>query len=242
VIGQQLVVVADAHLGAPASNGDEPFLAFLDAVPALGDSLLLAGDIYDFWFTYRRLIPRHSIRITARLIELARRIPGLMSGGNHDRWGDEFWDAETGITFDRRQLRFEIGERTVLAIHGDGLHEERPSAASLNRLLDTRAVITAFDLLPAAVGFAIARRLGHDPAFAAAHPEVIDTAAARQERWALAALARDPSINTLVMGHTHRAALSPAGTDRWYLNPGAWLGEHRYSIIDANGPRQETFR
>ena len=101
MIGQQLVVVADAHLGAAPGSDEEAFLAFLDAVPALGDSLLLAGDIYDFWFTYKRLIPRHCIRVTARIVELARRLPILMIGGNHDRWGDTFWGRETGIRFDR---------------------------------------------------------------------------------------------------------------------------------------------
>ena len=59
------MVVADAHLGVANTSDEEAFLAFLDAVPSLGDSLLLAGDIYDFWFTYKRLIPRHCIRVNA---------------------------------------------------------------------------------------------------------------------------------------------------------------------------------
>ena len=242
MIGQQLVVVADAHLGAAPASDEEAFLAFLDAVPSLGDSLLLAGDIYDFWFTYKRLIPRHCIRVTARIVELARRLPVLMIGGNNDRWGDTFWGPETGLQFDRRELRFQIGCRDVLAIHGDCLHEERPTAGMLNRILDRPAVITGFDLLPAIVGFRIAKRLGHDPANSAAHPELVEMAATRQARWAERRLRDDPAISALVMGHTHREALCEVEPGRWYVNPGAWLVQRRFALIDDSTIRLETFR
>lgn len=239
--GQRLVVVADAHLAANRPADEEAFLAFLDAVPSLGDSLLLAGDIYDFWFTYRRLIPRHCIRVTARLVELARRVPVRMIGGNHDRWGDTFWGRETGIQFDRRELHFPIGRHAVIAIHGDGIHEERPTAGALNRILDRPSVIAGFDFLPPFVGFNVARRLGHDPAFAAAHPEFVEQAVQRQAEWARRRLHQEAAGTVLVMGHTHRPALHEADDDRWYVNPGAWLAEHRFAIIDDSAVRLESF-
>ncbi len=241
MIGHRLVVVADAHLGAASASDEEAFLAFLDAVPALGDTLLLAGDIYDFWFTYKRLIPRHCIRVTARIVELARKLPVLMIGGNHDRWGDTFWGAETGVTFHPRRLRFAIGRREVLAVHGDGLHEERATTSMLNHLLDTRGVIRAFGLLPTAAGFRIARQLSHDPTFAAAHPDVVELAAVRQAAWADKTLRADPGIGVLAMGHTHRQALAEVAADRWYVNPGPWLLERRYATVDDLAVRLQTF-
>lgn len=237
----QLVVVADAHLGVTPVADEEAFLAFLDTVPSLGDSLLMLGDIYDFWFTYRRLIPRHCIRVTARIVELARRLPILMVGGNHDRWGDTFWGRETGVTFDPRTLRFGVGDRSVVAIHGDGLHEERPVAAMLNRALDTRLVIAMFNAMPTVLGFRIARRLGHNPAFAAAHPEIVDDAVARQVAWAQRRLTRDADIDLLLMGHTHRSATLEVAPGRWYVNPGPWLGERRYGIVTASATGLHTF-
>jgi UDP-2,3-diacylglucosamine hydrolase len=242
VIGHRLVVVADAHLSADTTANAEAFLAFLDAVPSLGDSLLLAGDIYDFWFTYRRLIPRHCIRVTSRIVELARRIPVLMVGGNHDRWGDTFWGPETGVTFHPRRLRFDIGGRSVLAIHGDGVHQEEKVATLLNGLLDRPAVITTFRAIPAGIGFRIAKSLGHDPDHVAAHPELIDTAATRQAAWAEQTMLGDPQIGVLVMGHTHRAALREIAPQRWYVNPGAWLDDQRYAVVAGSGVELAEFR
>jgi len=242
VIGHRLVVVADAHLkSAPVSN-EEAFLAFLDAVPTLGDSLLLAGDIYDFWFTYTRLIPRHCIRVTARIVELARRMPVLMIGGNHDRWGGTFWGPETGVVFQPRELRFEIGTRQVLAIHGDGVHKEQRVATMLNGILDMPLAIGTFNILPSAVGFRIAHGLGHNPEYAAAHPEVVEMAAARQLAWAERTATADPSFDTLIMGHTHREALREVVPGRWYVNPGAWLDGQRYAVVDDSKIELARFR
>ena len=241
MIVQRLVVVADAHLGSAPSADEEAFLAFLDAAPTMGDALLLAGDIYDFWFTYHRVIPRRAARVTAGLIHLARQLPVYMLGGNHDRWGGAFWEQDAGVRFDPWQLRLRAGEREVLAVHGDGLHVERRTATFLSRMLASPAVIAAFRLLPVELGFRIADRFGHDPMFAAKRPAVVADAAARQQRWAAARLTDDPSLGALIMGHTHREAAVEVEPGRWYLNPGAWLDGHRYATLDADGAHLARF-
>jgi UDP-2,3-diacylglucosamine hydrolase len=237
----RLVVVADAHLGSAPAADEEAFLAFLDAAPTLGDALLLAGDIYDFWFSYRRVIPRRAARVTAGILHLARRFPINFLGGNHDRWGGTFWEQDAGVHFDPWQLRLQAGGREVLAVHGDGLHVERPSASLLSRILAAPAVIAGFQLLPLELGFRIADRLGHDPVFAASRPEVAADAAARQLIWATARLTSDDSIGALIMGHTHREVALEVAPGRWYLNPGAWLDGHRYATLDADGARLAHF-
>lgn len=234
-------MVADAHLGSAPIADEEAFLAFLDAAPAMGDALLLAGDIYDFWFSYRRVIPRRAARVTAGIIHLARRLPVYMIGGNHDRWGGTFWEAEAGVRFDPWKLELRVGDDTVLAVHGDGLHVERPTASLLSRILASPAVIATYRLLPLELGFLLADRLGHDPAFAAAHPDIVADAAARQQAWAIARLSREPSLGGLIMGHTHREAALEVAPGRWYLNPGAWLDGHRYATLDAEGAHLERF-
>ena len=91
MLGHTLVVVSDAHLGVTPPAVEEALLAFLDAVPTLGDCLLVNGDLFDFWFSYGRVIPRRGFQVAAALARLARRMPVLMVGGNHDRWGGDFW-------------------------------------------------------------------------------------------------------------------------------------------------------
>lgn len=216
-------------------------LAFLDAAPTLGDSLLLAGDIFDYWFSYRRLIPRRNFRVTAALTHLARTTPVLMIGGNHDRWGDSFWEHEAGIRFHPHELRFQVGQRRVLALHGDGIHEERWSAGVMHRLTSSPMVIGAYRMLHPDLGFRIADRMGHSLGYGEAHPEVLDAAAARQVEWAKAKLSADPATDAVIMGHTHRAAVLEVDPGKWYLNPGAWSDGLRYGVLGDAGAETRTF-
>lgn len=216
-------------------------VAFLDAVPSLGDALLVTGDLFDFWFTWRRVIPRQAIRTTAALVQLARRFPVMMVGGNHDRWGSTFWDREVGLRFEAHRLECQVAGRRVLAVHGDGMHKEHLRANLLNRLINSPTIIRAVAALPPSLTFWAADRLQHDAAYATAHPEISEAAMARQRVIAEGLLAADAGLAAVVMGHTHRAAAVEVAPGRWYLNPGAWLDGHAYGILDADGASLHHF-
>ena len=61
MLGHTLVVVSDAHLGVTPPAVEEALLAFLDRVPQEGDCLLVNGDLFDFWYSYGRVIPRSGL-------------------------------------------------------------------------------------------------------------------------------------------------------------------------------------
>lgn len=237
----RLVILADAHLGAAPPPVEDALLAFLDSMPSRGDGLLVAGDLFDYWFSYHRLIPRRNFRVAAALTHLTRRLPVFMVGGNHDRWGDSFWDKDAGIRFAPHRLHLDASGRDVLAIHGDGLHEERRGARWMHRLTSMPAVIAAYRLLPPDLGFWLADQMGHNLTFGAAHPDVLRRAAERQLAWATECLTRQPTVGALVMGHTHVPAAVEMFPGRWYVNPGPWLDGHRYATLDADGAALHQF-
>jgi len=67
VPGPTLIVVSDAHLGVTPPAVEAALLAFLETVPTLGDSLLINGDLFDFWYSYSRVIPRRGFHVAAAL-------------------------------------------------------------------------------------------------------------------------------------------------------------------------------
>lgn len=237
----RLLIVADAHFGAAPAADETAFLDFLDTIPRPGDTLLLAGDIFDYWFSYRRLIPRRCFRITAQLSVLARRIPIVMVGGNHDRWGGTFWREDAGIEFQPHAARIAGPTGSILLIHSDGLHEERPGASWMHRLTSSPAVIALYRTLHPDLGFWLADKMGHNLDYGEAHPEAIAAAAARQAAWATAELERDAGLAAVIMGHTHREAISATSDRRWYINPGAWLDGGKYAILDHTGASLHRF-
>lgn len=233
VLGHRLLIVSDAHLGAAPAAVEDAFLAFAEAAPTLGDCLLVNGDLFDFWFSYGRVIPRRGYRVAAALTALGRRMPVMMVGGNHDRWGTDFWREDAGIRFEPLRARFEVGRRRVLAVHGDGITERHWSGKVLHHVLKHPATITFFRWIHPDLGFRIADAVsdGVDPL----HDATLDQAAARQRAWAEQALAAEPEVGLLVMGHTHRAAQVAVGPGREYVNPGAWFDGLRYAVATEDG-------
>lgn len=241
MIGQRLVAVCDAHLGAGPPATQAAFLEFLEEVPRLGDSLLIVGDLFDFWFAYQRVIPRVGFPVAAALGQLRRRMPVIMTGGNHDRWGDDFWRQDLGVDFHPLEARFEAAGHRVLAVHGDGITERNWSARVLQRITRHPATVTLFGALHPSIGFWIADQMGHGLGNSETDPAVLDAAAVRQRAWAEAQLAADPGLGMVIMGHTHRPAAIEVTSGRWYLNPGAWLDGYCYAICTPTDVELRTF-
>lgn len=204
--------------------------AFLDAVPRLGDCLLINGDLFDFWFAYRRAIPRRGLRIVTALARLRQTVPIVMTGGNHDRWGDSFWDEDLGIRFGSDGLRLTIGRIRVWALHGDGIAEQHWSARLMHRLTRSRAGLALYRQIPVDTAFRLVDRMSGRLADSTRDAAVLDRAAAAQRSWAEAQLAADPALGLVVMGHTHRPALTLPAPGQHYCNPGAWMDGLRYAV------------
>jgi UDP-2,3-diacylglucosamine hydrolase len=237
----RLLIVADAHLGAAPPTAEAAFLEFLDNVPGETDALVMVGDIYDYWFSYSHLVPRRNFRVTAALTTLARRIPVSFVGGNHDRWGDSFWEKDAGIRFSPSRLTLDFDQRSVLVIHGDGLHEERRGAKWMHEATSSRWLIAIYRRLHPDIGFRIADRLGHNLDHGVAHPEEVEAAYRRQAAWARATMAQQPTLGAVIMGHTHRPAVEETAPGQWYINPGAWLDGYQYATLDNEGARLHRF-
>lgn len=241
MLGHQLVVLADAHLGAAGPDVEESLLEFLEAVPTLGDCLLVNGDLFDFWFSYRRVIPRRGFHIAAALGRVRARMPIVMVGGNHDRWGEDFWSEDLDIAFHPLEARFAIGQRSVLAVHGDGLTEQHWSAEFMYHVTRNRLSIAIWKAMHPDLGFWFVDRMSRGLGYTTRHAKVLDAAAEKQRTWAEQKLADDPSVGLVVMGHTHRPALTEPFEGRQYLNPGAWMENRCYAVATEGGATLTQF-
>lgn len=239
--GPTLIVVADAHLGVTPPAVEATLLDFLETVPTLGDCLLINGDLFDFWYSYSRVIPRRGFHVAAALERTARKIPVMMVGGNHDRWGGDFWERELGVRFHPHRLTFRLGDLTVAAIHGDGLPEPRWRATLLHRLINHPITAAVYRTLHPELGLRLVDRLSPHLGDHTPDEARLDEAARRQQAWAEDLLAREPDVGLLVMGHTHRAARSTVPRGAQYLNPGAWFDDFRYAVASESGTELRRF-
>lgn len=236
------MVVADAHLGQAAPAVTTAFAAFLASVPQPGDALLIGGDLFDFWFEYGRVIPRRHFAIVAQLHEVrSKGIPITFVGGNHDRWGGDFFTHDLNIAFYGGEAELSVAGRRAFVAHGDGLTEQHWAAKVMHRVTRHPVTIRLFRSLHPDVGFWIADKLSRHLADNTRDRAVLDRASAAQAEYAKALLARRPDLELVILGHTHRPKLEQLPDGRAYLNPGAWLDGYRYAVVTKDTVELRVF-
>jgi UDP-2,3-diacylglucosamine hydrolase len=236
------VVVADAHLGQVPPATEAAFHRLLDALPDLGDALLINGDLFDFWFEYKTVVPRKHYATIARLQSLcARGIPVTFLGGNHDRWGGDFLRDEVGIAYHAGAVELDLAGRRAFVAHGDGLSEQHWSAALTHRVLQHPVTARVFSLLHPTVGFWVAGKLSGTLADHTRDPAAVARAADAQADYARRLLAARPELQLVVLAHTHRSALATLPDGRAYVNPGAFLDGGKFAVITSGGVELKQF-
>lgn len=124
--GKKIYFISDFHLGAPSSEEslirERKICQWLETIKADVSILFILGDVFDFWFEYRHVVPKGYVRILGKLAEIADKgIPIYLFTGNHDMWMFDYLPKELGIKLYRQPEEFNFDNRKFLIGHGDGL-------------------------------------------------------------------------------------------------------------------------
>lgn len=117
---------SDQHLGAPDAASSLPrekkFVAWLDEIKSNAEVIFLLGDLFDFWFEYKKVVPKGFVRVLGKLAELRDAgIPMYFFVGNHDLWMKDYFEKELNIPVYHKPQEFLIDKERFFIGHGDGL-------------------------------------------------------------------------------------------------------------------------
>jgi UDP-2,3-diacylglucosamine hydrolase len=117
---------SDLHLGAGAIADkrahEQRFVAWLDSIKVDATHLFLLGDVFDFWYEYKRVVPKGYLRFLGKLAELSDSgIEIHFFTGNHDVWVFDYFTEELGIVVHQQPITLKLGAKTFYLAHGDGL-------------------------------------------------------------------------------------------------------------------------
>jgi len=124
--GKKIYFASDVHLGAPSIKNNKEhekiFVDWLDSIIEDTAVLYLLGDVFDFWFEYRHVVPRGFTRFLGKICEFTDKgIPVHFFTGNHDVWVFDYLPEETGVIVHREPLKLEMDGKKFYLAHGDGL-------------------------------------------------------------------------------------------------------------------------
>ena len=100
--GKSLFFASDNHLGMPSLEQSHQqkrlFVQWLEEIAPKAGALFLLGDLFDFWFEYKRVVPKGFVRVLGKLAQLRDQgLPIYFFVGNHDLWMGDYFEKELGI-------------------------------------------------------------------------------------------------------------------------------------------------
>lgn len=125
---KNIYFASDLHLGAPYIKDpklhEQRFVKWLSSIQDTAKELFLLGDVFDFWWEYKQVVPRGFVRLLGKLSEFTDAgIPVHFFIGNHDIWLKDYLEKEVGLIIHRKPEVFERNGLKLFLAHGDGLND-----------------------------------------------------------------------------------------------------------------------
>lgn len=249
----KLYFVTDAHLGAGSNTleREHELCAFLDQIKTDADMIFFLGDIFDFWFTYKYVVPRGYVRLLGKMAELADSgIKIHFFAGNHDMWMFDYLQKEIGcIMHDEPTLIEYDGQRFLLG-HGDGLGHLDHKYDFLRHVFRSRVNQRLFALVNPGLTFGIAQgwsrrsRKGH----LKKNPQIFEYQGDNREGIVLYIKQRmaEEQFDYCLFGHRHTPLVRTIETSSTqhttYVNVGDWLMHRNYAVYADGKVELKEFR
>ena len=232
--------LSDVHLGLDYKNPqarERRFAAFLKRLPENTKAVYLLGDIFDFWYEYKDVIPRKYTRTLGALAELVDTgVEVYFFNGNHDIWTYGYFEQELGLKVLQQPYVVEIGGKKFCLGHGDGLGEGDLGYKFLNGMFKNRFLQWLFSGVHPRWAFSLAHmwsrhnRLMHDDnvwEWKGEKERIVKFAGSMQEQYG-------GSIDFFIFGHFHykvRMNLQQGG-ELFLL--GEWIhNDYDYLVFDG---------
>lgn len=239
VHGKKIFFLSDFHLGAPNAAAslerEKRVCRFLDSIKQDAAEIFIVGDLFDFWFEYRQVVPKGYVRILGKLAELTDSgIKVHFFVGNHDMWMHNYFQQELNIPVYFEPKEFEFNGKTFLVGHGDGLGPGDKGYKAMKKVFRNPACQWLFGILPPYIGIGLANYFSRK---SRAKTGMIDEVYLGEDKEWLIIYSKEVLAKThfdyFVFGHRH-LPIDVALNDRSrYINLGEWIKFNSYAVFDG---------
>ena len=243
--GRNTYFISDLHLGAKYM--DEPLenerrvCRFLDSIKDDAARLFLLGDILDYWYEYKYVVPRGYIRFLGKLAELADAgVEITWVVGNHDVWLFDYLRDQIGLTVLTGHTVVDVDGRHFLISHGDDVGVQPVMYRFTRWCFHNRvcqflyAAIHPRWTYPIATGWSNESRKTSSKHSEAQHNKSMD-AVQRLIEFSTAYAASHPQIDAFFYGHVHYASDVRRDGMPPVILLGNWLSSFSYAVATPDG-------
>lgn len=234
---------SDMHLGLDSKHGssrerEKILIKWLDEASAEASAIFLVGDVFDFWFEYKRVVPKGFTRLLGKLSELTDRgVEIHFFVGNHDMWAYDYLRSECGLILHDKPEIFELAGKKVFIGHGDNLYPERPPVMEriMHKMFRSKFLRRVFATL---VHPNAAMRFGHWWSAKSRKAKSLTHVFTGENEY-LVKYARKYlnciDVDYFVFGHLHSMVDYDLGEGKRLIVLGEWIANPSYGVMNMEG-------
>ena len=233
----KIYFASDFHLGAPNHEESEKrearIVKWLDKVKKDASEIYLLGDIFDFWFEYKTVIPKGFVRLQGKIAEITDSgIPIHVFTGNHDMWIFDYLPKELGIKLYREPIIREYNGKKFFIGHGDGLGPGDKQYKMLKAVFASKVCQWLFARIHPNLGIGVANAWSRK---SRKNNITYDEKFEGKEKELLYHFCKDylkkEHIDYFVFGHRHLPLKIPISENSIYFNLGEWIKPVSYTHL-----------
>lgn len=239
-LSKNIYFLSDFHLGAPDAKSslirEKKIISFLDEIKDKAEQIFILGDLFDFWFEYKTVVPKGHVRILGKLAEITDSgIPIHFFVGNHDMWMKDYFQRELNIQVYFEPFAFNLNGKDMLIGHGDGLGPGDHGYKTIKKLFRNPIAQTLFGCIPPFFGIGLANFFSRKSrAKTGKSDEVFEC---EEKEWLVTyskEILQKKHYDFFIFGHRHLPLDIKLNTESRYINLGDWIKYNSYAVFDGN--------
>lgn len=237
--GKKIYFSSDNHLGAPSQAESKPreikFVKWLDTIKDDAAAIFLLGDLFDFWFEYKTVVPKGFVRVLGKLAEIRDSgIPIYFFTGNHDLWMRGYFEEELNIPVFYNPREFILEGKTFFIGHGDGKGPGDKGYKRMKKVFLNPVFKYLFRWVHPDIGVKIAKHLSVKNKLISGDDD--KTFLGEENEW-LAKYAKrkleTKHYDYFIFGHRHLSMEIKLNENSTYFNLGDWITHYTYGVFDG---------
>lgn len=237
--GKKVYFASDNHLGAPNGRDSLPrekkFVAWLDSIKGDAQAIFLMGDLFDFWFEYRSVVPKGFTRTLGKLAELSDMgIEIKYFVGNHDLWMNGYFEEELNIPVYHAPQQFMIDGTSFFIGHGDGLGPGDKGFKRMKRVFTNPVAKWLFKWLHPDLGVRLGKYLSVNNKIISGDADA--KFLGEDKEWLILyakGKLQERHYDHFVFGHRHLPMEVRLNERSTYINLGDWISHFTYAVFDG---------
>jgi len=238
--GKKVYFASDNHLGAPTMKESRvrelKFVRWLDTVKKDAGVIFLMGDLFDFWFEYKTVIPKGFTRTLGKLAELSDAgIHIHYFVGNHDLWMNGYFEEELNIPVYHKPQQYTINGTSFFIGHGDGLGPDDKGFKRMKKVFTNPVAKWFFKWLHPDLGVRLAKHLSVSNKLISGDDDA--KFLGNDKEWLVLYAKRkleSQHFDHFIFGHRHLPLEIELKKDSMYTNLGDWIKYYTYAEFDGS--------